>query len=235
MNLLCLICARSGSKGVPNKNIKLMANKPLIGWTIELAKKIKDINNIVVSTDSKKIADIALSFGAKVPCLRPKHLATDDSLQIHSIKHMVRYLEKKGNFFDAIILMQPTCPIRRIKDVKKSIDVFKKTNSDTLVSLKEITGGISTLYNFIDEHKIKPVLRNPTKGTIRQNEKKLLMRSGSVYIISRNIIMKNNSIYGKKITGVIFPEETNFNIDNKFDWDLTESWIIKNKKNINNE
>ena len=126
MKLNILICARGGSKGIKNKNIKSFAGKPLIYWTISLAKKIKDINNIYVSTDSKKIANIAKKYGAIVPFLRPKHLAKDTTPEWNVWRHTLNFMLKKKIKTDGLIILPVTSPLRNLSDINKCITAFKK-------------------------------------------------------------------------------------------------------------
>ena len=115
MKVLGLICARGGSKGIRGKNIKQLCGKPLIAWTIESGLQCPDIDDIVVSTDDKKIADVAKGFGASVPFLRPQHLAQDTTKQIDAIAHALATLKENGKTYDAVALLQPTCPPSRLK------------------------------------------------------------------------------------------------------------------------
>ena len=127
MRLLTLICARKGSKGIAGKNIRALAGKPLIAWTIDLAKLCPSVGRIVVSTDGEEIAEVARRHGADVPFLRPAELARDDTLQIDAIRHAVLEVERQGAHYDAILLLQPTAPLRRVEDVEGCIGMMRET------------------------------------------------------------------------------------------------------------
>ena len=117
--ILAIIPARGGSKGLPNKNIKLLLDKPLIAWTIEQAKNSKFIDEIHVSTDSPNIAKISEEYGIKVPSLRPENLAQDNSSSADVVDYIIKKYEEQNQFFDYIILLQPTSPLRKKNDMIK--------------------------------------------------------------------------------------------------------------------
>ena len=131
MNILCLIGARGGSKGVEGKNIRNLLGKPLIGWSIEQARESKFINKVVVSTDSQIIASIAKEFKAEVPFLRPKHLASDNSGKWEVWQHALIECEKLFNEkYDLFVDLDCTSPLRDVEDIDNSISLFKKSKVD---------------------------------------------------------------------------------------------------------
>ena len=139
MKILCTICMRGGSKGVPNKNLRLLKGKPLMAYTIEKAIKSELFEHIIVSTDSEQIAEIARSFGAESWFLRPAHLATDNSAKLPAIRHAFLESEKKfKKSYDILFDLDATSPLRRIEDIKQAYDKFIKDNASVL-----ITGSIS--------------------------------------------------------------------------------------------
>ncbi len=226
MRILCLICARRGSKGVVGKNSRPLAGKPLITWSIETAKKCPSVERIVVSTDSEEIAEIAKAAGADVPFLRPGELARDDSLQIDAIHHAVAELESQGDRYDAILLLQPTTPLRRPEDVEGCISMLRDTGADTVISVSKVEdGGPSTFYVRDDLGRLTPYADAPRKGTLRQLQDAFYSRSGSVYLMRRDIVVVQRALYGDDVRGYVCPPEIAFNIDTEFDWELTEAWI----------
>ncbi len=122
MNIIALICARGGSKGVPNKNIKVLGGKPLIVRSINQVKEIKEVNKVIVSTDSKEIADIAVSAGAEVPFMRPKELAKDNAPEWLVWRHALENIKKlNGNYPDILIIVPVTSPLRTANDIKNCL------------------------------------------------------------------------------------------------------------------
>lgn len=140
MRCLGLINARGGSKGIPGKNIKLLNGRPLIAYSIEAGLAASRISRVVVSTDSTEIAEVARQHGADVPFMRPLGLASDTALQLDAIRHAVSVLEAEGDFYDVIVLLQPTCPLRTYLDVDKAVDLMEKSAADTVISVMQVHG-----------------------------------------------------------------------------------------------
>ncbi len=224
--ILCLINARGGSKGVPWKNIKPLGRKPLIGYSIEAAKASKLISHVVVSTDSMDIADVARNFGADVPFMRPAELASDTAKQIDAIIHAINFMEERGNTYDYICILQPTCPFRSVDDVDGALNLLISSGGDSVITVTDVGGRHpNTLYTMADNQQISPYVQNDGAGVLRQNFESLYWRTGSVYAMRRDVVMNEHSLYGKDIRGYPQPEERAFNIDSPFDWDLCEAYL----------
>lgn len=229
MKILGLINARAGSKTVKNKNIKKLGKHPLIAWTIKTALKSKKLSDVVVSTDSKDISNIALKYGASIPFMRPNYLASDKSKQINTIRYVLTKFAQNGNYYDAVALLQPTFPLRIVDDIDKSINLMKKSRADTIISVVECNPNLPlTLYKRDKFLSVKPINKIPPFGTNRQSLPKLFARVGCIYLTRTSTIIKNKSIYGKKVKSILIPEERSFDIDTKHDWNLLEAWINKN-------
>ena len=229
IKVLGLINARGGSKGVPRKNIKLLCGKPLIAWSIEAGLNSKYVNKLVVSTDDSEIAEISRKYGADVPFLRPKELASDNSLQIDAIKHAIHFLEESGHYFDIILLLQPTTPLRKTADIDCSLKLLFEENADTVISITDVGGRHpATCYKPYKAKQIVPYIESNMRGVLRQEFDPIYWRNGAIYATKRNIIIHNNSLYGDSIVGYKMNEENSFNIDSQFDWNLTEAYIRAN-------
>lgn len=234
MKILCLINARSGSKGVPNKNIKLLNKKPLIAWSIELAKSCENIDRIIVSTESNKIANISVEFGAEVPFFRPTELATDKALQFDVIYHALNFMKNKGYVCDAVLLLQPTCPLRKKTDIEGCISLMEKTNADTVIAVvKESESLINTLYYMKDESNLTEYIETKSKGILRQDYNSIYRRVGTVYLIKSEVILEQKKLYGDNLKGYPVSPETAFNIDTIFDWKRIEAWLNWENTEIN--
>ena len=136
--LLAIIPARGGSKRLPRKNILDLAGKPLIAWTIEAALNSKYIDRIVVSTDDQEIANISIKYGAEVPFLRPKSLATDDASSIDTVINVLGEVEIINQHYEYIVLLQPTSPLRTEIDIDKAIELLEKKSADSVISVCEV-------------------------------------------------------------------------------------------------
>ena len=157
--ILAVITARGGSKGLPGKNIKELNGRPLISYTIERSAALKDIlYDVIVSTDDKNIASVSAQYGASVPFIRPKYLATDESTSLDVVRHAIEFVEKKDNIkIDWLLILQPTTPLRTKNDIRKAVGLIKNKNVDTVVSvckaehthplkMKKINNGFLYLY-----------------------------------------------------------------------------------------
>jgi CMP-N,N'-diacetyllegionaminic acid synthase len=215
--ILAFIPARGGSKGIPNKNIKLFNGKPLIEWTIESALKSKLIHKVIVSSDSKKILSLSKNFGADV-ILRPKNISGDRSTTESAINHCIKNLEDS---FDVIVLLSPTSPIRRKEDIDNAIKQFKLKKLDSCFSASRLNDFLIWKYNKKIK-KFKSINYDFKNRGIRQNRELNYVENGSIYVFRRDLIKyKNNRIAGK-IGMYLMNFWQSFEIDEKNDWKLLE-------------
>jgi CMP-N-acetylneuraminic acid synthetase len=225
---LCIIPARAGSKGVKNKNIKLLGGKPLIYWTIKEALKIKEFSKVIVSTDSKKIQNISKKYGAECPFLRPKNISRDKSLTIDVIKHAVKYLDAKSfDKFENIVLLQPTSPFRKKIDIKNAIKKFlKNKRASSLISVVEVGDFHPARMYYINNNKLeKNKLSESKVGRPRQNLKTMYLRNGAIYIIKKKNI--NRNFLGTFPIGFLMPKDRSLNIDDNYDFEIAKNYIKK--------
>jgi len=227
--IIAIIPARGNSKGIPRKNIINVLGKPLIYYTIKEAKKSKLISDLIVSTDSKEIAKISKKFGANVPFLRPKHLATDYAETLPVIKHGIKFMEKlKKCKYDYVILLQVTCPLRNSLDIDNSLKKLMQSKSNSITSIVDVGANHpyrmkiiknNKLYNFVNQgfENMKP----------RQKLKKIYIRNGSIYASTRTTIMKRNSLVSKKNLPYVMPKERSINIDSFDDLILAKDYLKK--------
>lgn len=218
--LLVIIPARSGSKGIKNKNIIDVCGKPLIAYTIDLALKIKRdklVSEVIVSTDSKKIADISRKLGANVPFLRPGAISEDKAKSIEFVLHAIDYFERKGVFYDYIITLQPTSPLRQYKDIKEAIKLYLKNKNESLISAyheESITGSI--LYNRKNDLAI-PLSPEHNEGIKRQKASRVFIRNGAIYISSVKYIKKYHKVISNSPLLFEMPKNRSLNIDTQKD------------------
>ncbi len=222
MNFLAVIPARGGSKGIPGKNIKLLAGKPLITYSIEAAFNTKLINKIVVSTDDDGIAKISKNYNSEV-VMRPDELANDDSPTIDAVIHVINSLEKDGYFPDIVVLLQPTSPLRNTEDIDNCIDLFIKNKDkyDSLVSVCEFEHS-PYLSLKIEEGYLKPYFGEEYLNKRRQELSKLYMPNGSIFISKKKNILKSKSFYNGNIIPYFMNTEESIDIDSFIDFKLAE-------------
>jgi CMP-N-acetylneuraminic acid synthetase len=225
MNILGLITARGGSKGIPKKNIKFLGGVPLIAYTIDVAKKSKLINDLILSTDNQEIADVSKSYGLPIPFLRPKELAADDTPHYLVIQHAVKFMEHMNRVtYDYVVLLQPTSPFRLVEDIDITINKLINSDADSAVTMVQINDNHPLKAKKIVNGIVEPFFCEypEPEGMPRQKLPIAYKRSGAVYVMKRNIIMDNNSMFGKKITCHVVPENRSIDIDTNKDWAVAE-------------
>ena len=233
MKILGLIPARGGSKGVPNKNIKLLGGKPLINYTIEVGLACAEITKLVVSTDSPEIAKISKAAGAEVPFFRPAELATDTSPSIDTVIHAVEFFEKEGNQFDAVCLLQPTSPFRTAEEVQKAISTFIEKEADSLISVRKVPHQFNPHWIFepnADDDFLKIATGESEIITRRQELPPAYYRDGSIYLVKTEVLLKKRSLYGERIAFSLSENDVFVNIDTMEDWERAEKGILKSNK-----
>tara|TARA_B100001059_G_scaffold236316_2_gene286174 strand:+ start:1000 stop:1686 length:687 start_codon:yes stop_codon:yes gene_type:complete len=228
MKFLVIIPARGGSKGIPNKNIIDVCGKPLIQYTIDSALKLKEsklVERVIVSTDCHKIADISESLGAEIPFLRPSSISNDSSKTIDSIIHALSHYEKLGFFYDAVIILQPTSPLRNYEDLMNSLDFFIAQPCDSLISAyKE-----ETINRLIMYHKngdiAHPLDKNHNVGVRRQEHDSVYIRNGAIYITKTDYIKKSNKIIATTPLLFEMSKTNSINIDSYSDLEYLRNFL----------
>lgn len=231
MKILCTICARGGSKGVINKNIRLIEGKPLIAYSIEQAKQSKLFEHIVISTDSDEIAEVAKKYGAEVFFKRPAHLAEDTSPKIPVIRHAfesseAHYKEK----FDVLVDLDATSPLRTYHDIIEAFNMFKHEGADNLITA--MPSRKSPYFNIVEispEGKINRSKPLPQAVTRRQDAPQCYDLNASIYIWKRDILLTQNTLYLDKTALYVMPEERSFDIDTETDFKIVEC-LLKERK-----
>jgi CMP-N-acetylneuraminic acid synthetase len=234
MSIIAFIFARGGSKGLPDKNIKILNGKPLIAWSIEHAKSVKRVDRVIVSTDSEEIARIAREYGAEVPFMRPAALATDNSPEWLSWQHSLKYLKNTDGCLPDLMLSIPTtAPLRNVKDIDKVIDEYKKSDTDIVIVVteshrnpffnivKEGVDGYVDLFGSGDE-----VLSR------RQDCPKAYDITTIAYAARPSFVLNKNSIFEGRVRQVIVPQERSIDIDTLLDFEIAEYMFKKNESKI---
>jgi CMP-N-acetylneuraminic acid synthetase len=224
-NILGLIPARGGSKGIPQKNIVLCAGKPLLAYSVEAALSSVYINRVLISTDDAKIAEIAQNHGAEAPFLRPDHLAQDETPALPVIQHAVTRLAAQFDWHAAIIVyLQPTSPLRRAEHIDAAIQILLDHQADTVVSVTEVPHQFHPLS--VLQHTpngLMPFLAGEEAPLRRQDKPVLYARNGpAVLAMTRQTVMEQNTLYGQKTLPYIMQAQDSLDIDTPFDLKLAE-------------
>lgn len=228
--LLITICARGGSKGVKGKNIRILSGKPLIYYTIKQAKNWGKAKHIVVSTDSEEIARIAEKYGAEVPFIRPKELATDIADKVSVIKHVLKSCEEIfGKKYDSIMDLDVTAPIRKVQDLENAYQLFLQKNPKTLFSV--VPARKNPYFNMVEETTDgKITLSKQGKFFRRQDAPPVYEMNASIYIYDREYLLdeKTDSAISDDSIIYIMDEISRIDIDSELDFKYIEFLMKEN-------
>ncbi|MEX1248254.1 MAG: acylneuraminate cytidylyltransferase family protein [Anaerolineales bacterium] len=223
MSVLGIIPARGGSKGIPNKNLRELAGKPLLAYTLEAANASGVIDRLVLSTDSQEIAELGRKLGLEIPFLRPAELAADDSPMLAVAQHAVGELERQGWRADIIVLLQPTSPLRRGGRVRKAVELLESKGCDSVVSVVEIPDLYSPQKAMKVQDGFLVFLTDGGKAiTRRQQVVSAYAREGTVYACRRDVLMERGSLYGEKCLPLIISRGEALSLDTMVDWQRAE-------------
>ena len=220
-NILGIIPARSGSKGVINKNIRLLNDKPLVQYTIEAALGSDLITDFIVSTNSKNIAGICRDAGANIPFYRPDKLASDNIESFPVIVHALNQMENCKNVkYDYFIMLQPTSPLRVSSDIDDSLAKLINTKNDSIVSVVDVRGAHPLRMKKINSKQLLEnyIKQNGENMKPRQELEKVYIRNGSIYASRKEVLIKYKSLVGPKCMPYVMSKEKSVNIDNNIDF-----------------
>ncbi len=229
-SFIAIIPARSGSKGLPDKNIKHLCGKPLLSWSIEVALQSKYIDEVVVSTDSEEYATIAKSYGSNVPFIRPSEFATDIASRKDVIKHTLDFYKQEGKEFDYIIFLEPTSPLRTVDDINNAIKqlIESKDKAQSIVGVSELESFHPAFLINLNKGFLE-FLNSNQKSTVlrRQDLETFYFYEGSLYISEVDSYLKKE-FYHDGTLGYIVPKWKSVEIDDIEDFVMVES-IMKYK------
>ena len=220
--VLGIIPARESSKRLPNKNIKMLAGKPMVAWTIEAAKKAKRLTDWLVSSDGSRIIDVAKKYGAPVPFVRPPELATDTVRNIAVVGHALKFMEAKMQItYDIIVLLQPTSPIRNPEHIDQAVDRLWESDLDSVVSvkgpfkkrdpiLKAIRNGILEDYCPVDD----PAKAEP-----------FYLYNAALYAVKRDYFIKHNKLISPRQIPLVMDAVYSVDVDTKADFLIAETYL----------
>jgi N-acylneuraminate cytidylyltransferase len=225
MKILALIPARGGSKRLPGKNIRELGGRPLINWSIEIAKAISEVSEVIVSTDDPAIASVAQAAGIEVPWLRPASLAKDDSTSVDVALHALKRYEENDTKFDGILLLQPTSPFRTVEMIKEGMELFRNSSMKSVVGVSKLDKPIEWSFK-LENGYLKPVFGWESLGLPSQEFTSTYIVNGSFYLVDPNILIESKSF----IQSFTLPLEvknvmSQLDIDTLEDFNLAESYL----------
>lgn len=224
MEVLVVIPARGGSKGIPYKNIKPLNGKPLICFSIDVARQFTTDENICVTTDDDKIIEVVENYGLKVPFKRPDYLATDTCGSNEVIQHAWQFYADKGKHYDAVLLLQPTSPFRKVEFLKEAVALYDDS-VDMVTSV--VSAPCNPYYDAYEENEAGMLEICKGDGTIarRQDAPKVWQQNGSVYVINPKSLMEIGMGAFTRIKKYAMPELYSIDLDTMLDWKMAEMMI----------
>ena len=225
MKNIAIIPARSGSKGLKDKNIKLLNGKPLLTYSIEAALKSKCFDVVFVSTDSKKYANIAKQYGAEVPFLRSKKNSSDKSNAWDVIREVLENYKKLGKEFDTFTYLQPTSPLRTSTDIKKAYKLYKELKANSIVSICDTEVSPLYCYHLPKNNLLSKVLNVDNENKRRQDAGTYYTMNGAIYLANVNNFLKTNDIYKNKCYAYVMDKKSSIDIDDEMDFKYAEALL----------
>ena len=220
MSTIAAICARGGSQGLPGKNIRPLAGKPLIVHTIEQARACRAINKVYVSTDDARIAEVAKQAGAEVPFLRPAELATAQAPKIPVIRHLVEAVESNGERIERIVDLDPTSPLREVADIEACLALL---SADTDVVITAYEAEKNPYFNMVEydaQGRVRLVKTPPAAVHGRQAAPKVYAMNASIYVWHRHSLAKG--LWDGRAALHVMPRSRSIDIDTSIDFKLVE-------------
>jgi CMP-N,N'-diacetyllegionaminic acid synthase len=222
--VIAVVPARGGSKSIPGKNIKPLLGKPLLAWSIDVARQVSEIDRIIVSTDDLRIASVGESFGAEVYA-RPDQLATDEALIIDALKDLLRRLELEGEKLEWVVLLEPTCPLRTAEDLRACLKLVTQGDYDSVATFKDadlnphrawkLTDGIPEVF-----------IPGAVPWLPRQKLPKAYQLNGAVYVFRAGLLADEaKSLLVGRLGAVVMPRERSQDIDDQLDFLIVEALL----------
>jgi CMP-N,N'-diacetyllegionaminic acid synthase len=224
LRVLGLVPARGGSKEVPRKNIRQLGGKPLLEYTGDAARAARSLARTVLSTDDEEIAYVGRQSGLEVPFLRPASLAGDETPMLSVVQHALRWFEERGERFDAVCLLQPTCPFRTAEDIDSCIALLSTRKADAVVTVLPIPSEYNPHWAYLrgNDGSLRLATGEDSPIARRQDLPQAFHREGSVYVVRCDVVLEENSLYGRFLVGYEMDPDRSVNIDSLADWERAE-------------
>ena len=223
MKNIAIIPARSGSKGLVDKNIKLLAGKPLIAYSIAAALETEKFDTVMVSTDSEKYAQIARDYGAEVPFLRSEKTSSDTASSWDAVAEVLEEYHRIGRDFDTFMLLQPTSPLRTPANICSAYEVFERKKAKSVISLCEVDHSPLQCNTLPENLSLEGFIRKETKGKRRQDMQTYYRFNGAIYLSEVGFFLENHDIYREQCFAYIMNKRDSVDIDDEFDFVMAEA------------
>lgn len=233
MKVLGVVTARAGSKGLPGKNLRPLGSKPLLAYTIEAARQSGVLDRVILSTEDQQIADVGREYGCDVPFIRPRDLAQDDTPHLPVIQHAVKWMaERAGYRPDAVMILQPTSPLRQPEDIRAAVDLLAGSNADSVLSVSEVPAHAHPMRVLrIDDTgaAVLFVTGAPVRHRInrRQDLPAAWVMNGAIYVCRTDVLFAGEpSLYGDRVMVYRMPADRGLSIDDARDFAEAERALM---------
>ena len=230
MNVLFVMTARGGSKGIPRKNIKKLGSYPLLAYKIISAKKSKFDHRLIVSTDDEEIAEVAREYGAEVPFMRPENLSGDNVDSMSVVSHAVEWIVNNDNtVYDYICLLEPTSPFASYLDFNEAIDELVESGANSIASVKKAEVSSSFIHPLDENRRLSKMVDTylSLESVRRQDQEEEYTLNGCIYCVKWDYFMMNKSVLSRDCVPYFMSSEASVDIDDSFDWLIAETIIEK--------
>jgi CMP-N-acetylneuraminic acid synthetase len=229
MRVLGVVTARAGSKGLPGKNLKVLAGKPLLAYTVDAARGSGVLDRVILSTEDEQIAEVGRELGCDVPFIRPRDLAQDDTPHLPVIQHAVRWMQERASYTpDAVMILQPTSPLRSAEDVRAAVDLLERSGADSVVSVSEVSAHTHPMRVLrVDDSGAAVLFVTGERVRHRINRRQDLpaawVMNGAIYLCRTGVLFAGSpSLYGDRVVVYRMPADRGLSIDDARDWDEAE-------------
>jgi CMP-N-acetylneuraminic acid synthetase len=223
------VTARAGSKGLPGKNLKVLAGKPLLAYTVDAARVSGVLDRVILSTEDEQIAEVGRELGCDVPFIRPRDLAQDDTPHLPVIQHAVRWMQERASYTpDAVMILQPTSPLRSAEDVRAAVDLLERSGADSVVSVSEVSAHTHPMRVLrVDDSGAAVLFVTGERVRHRINRRQDLpaawVMNGAIYLCRTGVLFAGSpSLYGDRVVVYRMPADRGLSIDDARDWDEAE-------------
>ncbi|MCC5828292.1 MAG: acylneuraminate cytidylyltransferase family protein [Phycisphaeraceae bacterium] len=232
--LLAVIPARGGSKGIPDKNLAFVADKPLLAWTIEAARSSACVDRIILSTDCPRIRRLGLTLGAEAPFIRPEHLATDEASGMDVLLDVLQRLEESRALPEWVCYLQPTSPLRLAADIDAAFALARTRDADTVLSVTAVSQHPSWMRRMDDDQKLTTPVWASHRADTRQGLPALQVLNGAIYLAKTRFILKNRSWLSENSFGFRMPPERSIDIDEPWQMRMAELLLLDRQRDPGN-
>ena len=229
MKVLGVVTARAGSKGLPGKNLRPLGSKPLLAYTIEAARQSGVLDRVILSTEDQQIADVGREHGCDVPFIRPRDLAQDDTPHLPVIQHAVKWMAERASYRpDAVMILQPTSPLRQPEDIRGAVDLLAGSNADSVISVSDVPAHVHPMRVLrVDDTgaAVLFVTGEPVRYRInrRQDLPAAWVMNGAIYLCRTHVLTaREPSLYGDRVLVYRMPADRGLSIDDVQDWETAE-------------